>query len=274
MEVVRHPVMDDDIVSTSREKLEKFIRELHRVTTYVKILEFYFLSALLTPNRRNYSDLQLLQEGNLIPESERLAVMGMPINKSTLPEDIKSEMQDILVEDILSVDNIDQVAIMKKLVILEKKIYDSIMAKETKYYKPDNIAAVSSYDKNPLEINGVVAAMIYNELRDDDMPALNLEERNKIIKVKINVDKNSALRIKDKYPETYEKLIALLDSPTLGKKVKIIGFPVDAEIPDWVLEFVDYTTIINDNLKNFPLESIGLRRFSNDNVNYSNIISL
>ena len=240
----------------------------------MKILEFYFLSALLTPNRRNYSDLQLLQEGNLIPESERLAVMGMPINKSTLPEDIKSEMQDILVEDILSVDNIDQVAIMKKLVILEKKIYDSIMAKETKYYKPDNIAAVSSYDKNPLEINGVVAAMIYNELRDDDMPALNLEERNKIIKVKINVDKNSALRIKDKYPETYEKLIALLDSPTLGKKVKIIGFPVDAEIPDWVLEFVDYTTIINDNLKNFPLESIGLRRFSNDNVNYSNIISL
>ena len=35
MEVVRHPVMDDDIVSTSREKLEKFIRELHRLTTYV-----------------------------------------------------------------------------------------------------------------------------------------------------------------------------------------------------------------------------------------------
>ena len=30
--------VDDDIVSTSRERLEKFIRELHRVTTYVKIL--------------------------------------------------------------------------------------------------------------------------------------------------------------------------------------------------------------------------------------------
>jgi DNA gyrase subunit B len=31
-------IMDDDIVSTSRENLEKFIRELHRLTTYVKIL--------------------------------------------------------------------------------------------------------------------------------------------------------------------------------------------------------------------------------------------
>ena len=39
--------------------------------------EFYFLSALLTPNRRNYADFQSLQEGNIIPESERLAVMGL-----------------------------------------------------------------------------------------------------------------------------------------------------------------------------------------------------
>ena len=200
--------------------------------------------------------------------------MGLSINKSVLPEDIKQKMQDILVEDILTADNIDQVNIMKKLIILEKDIFNSIMNKETKYYKPDNIASINSYSKNPYEVNGIVAAMIYNALRDDDMPAINLEERNKIIKVKINVDKKSAGRIKDKYPETYEKLMALFDHPNLGKKVKIIGFPVDVEIPDWVLEFVDYNTIINDNLKNFPLESIGLRRFDNDSVNFSNIINL
>lgn len=163
---------------------------------------------------------------------------------------------------------------MKKLIIVEKEIFNSIMKGETKYYKPDNIASVNSYSKNPFEVNGIVAAMIYNELRDETMPAINLEERNKIIKVKIKVDKKSAIRIKDKYPETYDKLMRLFDHPNLGKKVKTIGFPVDVKIPDWVLEFVDYTTIINDNLKNFPLESIGLKRFDNDNVNYSNIISL
>ena len=259
---------------SSREQLEKVIRELHRLTTYAKATEFYFLSALLTPNRRNYADYQAIQEGNIIPESERLAVMGLSINKSVLPKDIKQKMQDILVEEILTADNIDQVNIMKKLIILEKDIFNSIMNKETKYYKPDNIASINSYSKNPYEVNGIVAAMIYNALRDDDMPAINLEERNKIIKVKINVDKKSAGRIKDKYPETYEKLMALFDHPNLGKKVKIIGFPVDVEIPDWVLEFVDYNTIINDNLKNFPLESIGLRRFDNDSVNFSNIINL
>ena len=240
----------------------------------MKTLEFYFLSALLTPNRRNYADIQSLQEGNLIPESERLAVMGLPINKTTLPEDIKRRMQNILVEDILTTDNIDQVNIMKKLIILEKVIYKSIMNKETKYYKPDNIASINSYSKNPYEVNGIVAAMIYNALRGDDMPAINLEERNKIIKIKINVNKNSAERIKDKYPDVYEKLMVLFDDPNLGKKVKIIALPVDVEVPDWILEFVDYNSIINDNLKNFPLESIGLRRFDNDSVNYSNIINL
>ena len=39
--------------------------------------EFYFISALLTPSKRNYADLQGLQEGNIIPESERLAIMGL-----------------------------------------------------------------------------------------------------------------------------------------------------------------------------------------------------
>ena len=236
--------------------------------------EFYFLSALLTPSRRNYADVQAVQEGNIIPEDERLAIMGLPINKTTLPEEIKSKLQNILLEDVLTADKIDQVNIMKKLIIVEKEIFNSIMKGETKYYKPDNIASINSYKKNPLEVNGIVAAMIYNELRYEDMPAINLEERNKIIKVKIKVDKKSAIRIKDKYPDIYEKLMKLFDHPNLGKKVNTIGFPIDVKIPEWVLEFVDTTSIINDNLKNFPLESIGLKRFDNDNVNYSNIISL
>ena len=60
--------------------------------------EFYFLSALLTPSRRNYADVQAVQEGNIIPEDERLAIMGLPINKTTLPEEIKSKLQNILLE--------------------------------------------------------------------------------------------------------------------------------------------------------------------------------
>lgn len=199
--------------------------------------------------------------------------MGLPINKSTLSDEIKAKLQNILYEDILTNNKIDQVGLMKKLVLMEKEIFNSINNKETKYYKPDNIASINSY-ADPLRTNGIVASMIYNELRDSEMPAINLEERNKIIKIKLDVNKKNASKIKDLYPETYEKLMRLLDHPNLGSKVNTMALPVDSEVPDWILPFVDFNTIINDNLKNFPVESIGLKRFDNDSVNFSNIISL
>lgn len=235
--------------------------------------EFYFTRALLTNNRRNYADLQLIQEGNIIPEGERMAIMGLPINKTTLSEDVKQKMQEILYEEILTAGRIDQIRVIKKLAILEKQIYDSIMNKETKYYKPDNIAAINSYEA-PLSVNGIVAAMVYNEMRNENMPAINLEERNKIIKIKLNLSKKNVDNIKDTYPEEYTKLVALLNHPTLGAKVNTLALPVDVPVPDWVLAFVDTQAIISDSLKNFPLESIGLNRLDNDSVNYSNIIQL
>lgn len=200
--------------------------------------------------------------------------MGLPINKSTLSDSVKEKLQNLLYEEILTADKVDQVRVMKKLIIIEKEIFNSIMRKETKYYKPDNIAAMSSYAKDPLSINGVVASMIYNIMRDDSMPAINLEERNKIIKIKLDVSKKNVHKIKDKYPEIYEKLINLLNHPNLGTRVSTIALPVDVAVPDWVLEFVDFTTIVNDSLKNFPLDSIGLNRLENDSVNVSNIIQL
>ena len=238
--------------------------------------EFLFQRVLLTENRRNYADIQNLQEGNIIPKGikSQLAIMGLPINKSTLSEDIKKKLQHILYEDVLTADKVDQIKVMKQLIIFEKEIYNSIMNKETKYYKPDNIAAINSYKKDPLSVNGILAATIYNEMRTEDMPAINLEERNKIIKIKIDVSKKNVEKIKESHPEEYDKLVRLLNHPILGSKVTTIGLPVDVAVPDWVLSFVDFTTIINDQLKNFPLDSIGLKRLNNDSVNVSNIVQL
>ena len=238
--------------------------------------EFLFARALLTDNRRNYSSLQQLQEGNIVPQTMKsaMAIMGLPINKSSLSESVKDKLQKLLYEEILTADTVDQQWVMKQLMVIEKQIYDSIMNKETKYYKPDNIAAMSSYAKDPLSVNGISASLVYNFMRNDSMPAINLEERNKIIKIKLDVNKKNVDKIKDIYPEEYGKLVNLLNHPTLGSKVNTIALPVDVEVPDWVLAFVDYNTIINDAIKNFPLDSIGLRRLSNDNVNVSNIVQL
>ena len=235
--------------------------------------EFLFHRLLLTEHRRNYASFQLLQEGNRVPFKEGLTIAGLPIDKSTLPLDIKNEFKNILLNDIMTSDNIDQIGIMKKMIMLENKIHKSIMNKEVKYYRPDNIAPMNTYS-DPMRLNGIVACLIYNEMRHDDQPPINMNERNSIIKIKINVDKKNAIKIKDDYPEDYEKLMLLLDHPILGKKVNVMALPPDVEVPDWVLPFVDLNSIISDSLKNFPLWSIGLNRIDNDSVNYSNIIQL
>ena len=172
----------------------------------------------------------------------------------------------------MNADTVDQIAIMKKLVIMEKEIFNSIMNKETKYYKPDKISAMNAY-ANPMSINGIKAAVIYNSLKDEDWPSINLEETNKIIKVPLDLNDTALSIIKDKYPQVYEKIVVLQQNPNINA-IDVIGFPTDAIIPDWVLELVDFNGIINSNLKNFPIESIGLNMLNNDSVNFSNIIQL
>ena len=46
--------MDKDIVYTSREILEKFIRELHEVTTHVKIMKI--INAFTTPTKKYFEN--------------------------------------------------------------------------------------------------------------------------------------------------------------------------------------------------------------------------
>lgn len=237
--------------------------------------EFLWGRMMLTAMRKNYASYMLRQEGNAIPNNRkaRLGITGLSINKSILSDEIKDTLQNLLYEEIMTADRIDQIRIMKKLILIEKEIVKSIQNGETKYYKPDNISAMRHYE-DPFRINGIVGSLIYNELREPGQPAINLEERNAIYKIKLNITKSNVHTIKDKFPRIHQKLLELMKHPVLGSRLGTISFPVDSPVPEWVLYFVDINTIVNDNIKNFPLDSIGLKRLENDNVNYSNIITL
>lgn len=234
--------------------------------------EFYFLKALIKA-KRNYASLQLLQEGNVIPEGERMAISGLPINKSTLSDAVKDRLQQITYEELLTSDEVDQKAVIRKLAMFEKEIFDKITSGSIEYYKPDNVNAMSKY-ADPLSQNGIVASLVYNELRTDDMPALNLNERNKVLKIKIVLNKNNVGLIKESYPEIYDKMVALLAHPKIGTKVTTIAIPLGRPVPDWIKPFIDTNTIINDIIRNFPIEAAGFERGDNANVSFSNIISL
>lgn len=241
--------------------------------------EFLFKMALLTDHKKNYATLQELQEGHMVPKEEQLDQKGLAISKSSLNENTRDALEKILYEDILNAKDIDRVAIIKHMAILEDKIYKSLSTGQRDYYKPVTIKSISSYE-DPYKIQGIKAAIAWNYLHDGTSP-IDLRERNGIDIVKVNITPESAEKVKEVYPELYYRIMQLLNNPNcefysaFKGQIKSLAVPKDVPVPKWVTLFINYTEIINDNLKNFPLKSIGIMRQGKDkNIAYTNIVKI
>lgn len=245
--------------------------------------EFMMSRIMLTAVKKNYASLQILQEGNYLGKGV-LDCKGIPcLTKSSTSKDTQKALRKILLEDIIT-GKVDQLKLIKDIAILEKTIYNDLKSGSKKYYKPAIIKSMDSYE-TPLRIQGVKAAIAWNYVRTG-LPGFDLTNRNSLDIVKIKIDKNSAIKIRDQYPEQYEKFCDILESKSniqlegfnlheiFGGKLENIAIPKDTPIPDWLIPFIDYDAIINDNLSNFPVESCGIGSFGNKKVNYNNVVKL
>ena len=111
-----------------------------------------------------------------------------------LQEKIRDRLQQILFDYILDAKEIDQVRVLKELAIVEQDIYDSLASGKKEYYKPVKIKSASSYE-NPMRIQGVKAAEIYNSLRDPHVTAIDLDQRNSLDIVKLDLNEKNAIKI-------------------------------------------------------------------------------
>lgn len=234
--------------------------------------EFLFKTILLTYVMKNYMSLQEVQEGNIVPKDKQMDIKGMPIDKSTLQDDTRKRLQKIALEDILKCEEFDQAKIIKDLAIFEKQIFNNINSGLKDYYKPAKIRAYTGYD-DPMRIMGVKAAVAYNELADEGMERIDLTQRNSLDILKVVINEKKIERLKTADPEHYEKVMSVLSKPEFKGEITSVAFPKDVIVPKWILEFANYQEIINNNLKSFPLDTIGIFR-GNDNNNYSNIVQL
>lgn len=233
--------------------------------------EFLFKRVLIMDGKKNYASIQELQEGNKIPPDKALDIKGMMIDKSVLPNVTRKRLKQILQDYVLNAEHIDQIEVIKQLAIFEKEIYQSLINGEKTFYKPVNIKSINGYD-DPMGQFGFKAAATYNYLRNTEETPINLEQRNRIILINLDMNKNNIDKIKDTYPEVYEKAVELMKLKEYNGIIKHIGILADEPIPKWVLEFVDYTSIINNNIKNFPINQIGLTNYDKKAINYTNIL--
>lgn len=234
--------------------------------------EFTFLRLLLTRAKKSYASLQAVQEGNIVPKDEQLDIKGIAsMAKSSMSETTRDALKSILLEDILRADTIDQFRIIEKLSILESKIIKSVMDGSKEYYKPVTIKAISAYS-DPMRIQGVTASTAWNALKSTDLPGINLEERNAIDIAKVNLNVKNVDKLQ-KYPEIYENALKYLNSPQSKGKIEAIALPLEVKAPDWLLDIIDYKTIVNNNISGFVYDSVGIVNLS-ENTNYSNIVQL
>lgn len=235
--------------------------------------EYLFKRVLQIPDaKKNYASNMELQEGNIIPEGEKLDIKGIPcFVKSTSNETIRERLKGILYDDILNTDDIDQVKVLKDLAIIEREIYNSLMAGEKKYLKPAKIKSMNNYE-DPMRIQGIKASVAYNAIKTDDMDPIDLEARNSIDIIKMDMNLKNIDRIRQTYPDVYEKAVALMGTKEYDGSIDALALPANENIPEWAIPFIKYYEIINDNIALFPLEAIGIYRGGKSN-NYTNIIN-
>ena len=234
--------------------------------------EFQLKRALITDGKKNYCAYQERQESNIIPREKALAITGMPLKKVGVPESTKVRLQKILLEQILdNPGDISQVEIVKQLAILEKQIIEAIRNGSKEYFKPERIKAMDAYD-NPMRESGVKASIVFNYLKDDDMEPIDLNTRNSVLIIKIDINSKNVDTLIEKYPTIYTKIVELMKKKEFAKGITGIAILDDMQVPEWIKDYIDYTTIVNDNLRSFPCEAIGIDRMENKYINYTNIL--
>lgn len=236
--------------------------------------EFTYYRLICQEAKKHYAGKLVLQEGNLIPDdiNKALDVKGIDVfKKTTVNPTVQNKLKKILYEDILSSSDIDPVLILKHLAIIEEEIRQSIQNGEKKYYKPVKIKNINSYEQ-PMRIQGIKASVVYNALHEPDTDTIDLSIMNSIDIMKVDMNIRNIDRIKNTYPQVYERAIELFRTNKVFESgIDAIAIPFGEPVPKWAIPFVRIYEIINDNIGGFPLESLGLHRGSKSG-NYSNLI--
>lgn len=238
--------------------------------------EYLIKRALLLMVKKNYASLLELQEGHIVDKKGELAITGIQaLKKSVTPQKTRDTLTRILYEDILKSPEIDQLKIIKHLIIYEKEIEKNIQIGDKSYFKPMRPKSIGSY-ADPMRQQAIKGCVAWNGIKSDDLDGFDLNEQNPMDLAKTKIDKYSAEIIKDEYPDIYNNIMIFLEKNKEYYKGSIdsIAIPKNVSTPTWLIPLIDISTIVNDNLSGFPIESIGISRRGNMSVNYTNILTL
>ena len=156
--------------------------------------------------------------------------------------------------------------------------------------KPSEAEGINLEERNAVNIAKVkINKALVDKIRDDFpdiyqnmIDALN----NEVFKEYVNIPKTNkkftelVAKVKANDPETCSMYKIEVDKgevklkKLVGASINAVALPLEVKLPEWLEPFIDYDSIIADNLNGFPYASIGIQRLENNNISYSNIVQL
>lgn len=238
--------------------------------------EFLFTRLILADKKKRYMSSIRLREGKeVLPE--KIDIKGHDFAKSSARPETMEFFKKLAKERLLYTDNIDIPSILADINQFHDDIDDSLKRGERNFLLPKSVKELGAY-KDPFREMGVRAVFAWNAI----YPENSIELPEKIDIVKVNLERLSDVeKLLDKYPEIYEKIVSGIFESKIDKirekGVSAIAIPRNVDkVPEWITEFMDCDTIINDNISKFHsvLRSLGLNTIKTSKKEYySNIIS-
>lgn len=222
--------------------------------------EFLYMRMALSKVKKRYIGSVRLREGEeFIPE--KLDIKGHDFVKSSCTPEVKEFMEQLVLDEILYSKDISVARILRRLTELENIIMDSLKNSEKKFFLPRQVKEMDAY-KKPMSIQQFKATLHWNLI----YPDIPIELPSNVYVIKMRLGKGDSIEeLRQKYPDVYRRISKnLFNSGIEGisdKELKTIAIPSNlSEIPEWIIEFIDYETMVNDNVSKFypVLESLGV----------------
>lgn len=252
--------------------------------------EYFFANLIIAKVKKRYLAKIILREGHLL-KKPKYDIKGFDFKKASTSQDASDFFIKIVEELILEPEQIDLKKLMMELQRFRNTVRKSLEKGERKYLPMGNAKELDGYD-DPDRQQSVRAATAWNLL----YPTKAVEFPVKISILKLNINKLSDVEdLKEKEPEIYDTIASKIFGDPKGMFVKrskstgkieyrglvALGIPLHEKIPDWAIDYIDYTTVINSVLapfnsitETFNLPSIEEGKSGKKTTGFSNIIRI
>lgn len=251
--------------------------------------EFFFANLILAKVKKRYLSKVILREGHRLT-TPKYDVKGFDFKKASTSKEASEFFMKLIEDVILEPDHVDVELLLERLQEFREEIRLTIKSGDLKYLPLGSAKELEAYD-DPSREQGVRGALAWNAIYPDRA----VEFPTKVAILKTNIYELEDIReLQTSNPEIYENIKTQIFEDKTGIFVKrkkdgkisseglaVLGIPLQYKIPEWIIPYIDYATVINSVMapfksvtETFNIPSIDEGRTDRKSSGFSNIIRI